>query len=424
MPAAVYGPGSQVDITDETTRELGVVTVKNQVSTAGLAADTSLQTVIARLDSLIAATDDGTTATILGVLKDVLTQVSNHNVAITNLPTSQTVDGTVGVNNFPANQTVTVSNAETGLAKEATLGKVLAQLDDATTDTVISVLKEILAESKTGDNVNVTNFPLTYPLTDAQVTALKTVTVSNPTADPETGLAKEVTLAALKDEVDALEESVGATTDLSTAETLIGLTKAIKANTASIESLITTVRDEQFRRTDPLAAGTNHIGTVQIDPNSSSFTSSGWSKKVNEGKAYIAGGAISAGTSQVASACLTNPAGSGKNIVIAGWQIGTDQTCEVKYMHEATSTGTLRSAFNFNHYYEAVAAVATVRLGADVLTGGTELSPVGRITNNAPVGYDFMVVVQPGHSFALTAATPGLTAFTLYPTVFWYEEAI
>lgn len=154
------------------------------------------------------------------------------------------------------------------------------------------------------------------------------------------------------------------------------------------------------------------------------FMSTGWAKKVQEGKAYAAGGQADGAAGGSVSANIDNPAGSGKNVIIAGWQLATTTDVEVEYIHEGVSTGTVRPAFNFNHYFEAQPAVAVARVGSNVLTGGTTLSPIGRITSNAPVGYDFMVIIPPGHSFALSAATPGLTTFTLYVTAFWYEEPV
>ncbi len=69
--------------------------------------------------------------------------------------------------------------------------------------------------------------------------ALEQVSVANPTADPETGLAKDVTLELVRAQV-----------------------AAVNANTDAIETLLTTIRDEQYRRTDPLPPGTNTIGHV------------------------------------------------------------------------------------------------------------------------------------------------------------------
>lgn len=179
-----------------------------------------------------------------------------------------------------------------------------------------------------------------------------------------------------------------------------------------------------YRQRVELAAGSEVIGQVQIDPNTISFTSSGWAKKVQEGKAFTAGGKAAGTAGGTVSAHIDNPSGSGKNVIIVGWQLATTTDVDIEYVHEATSDGTVRDAFNFNHYFEAQASVSVVRVGADALTGGTKLSPIGRITSNAPVGYDFMVIVPPGHSFALSSETPGLTEFTLYATVFWYEEAV
>jgi hypothetical protein len=77
---------------------------------------------------------------------------------------------------------------------------------------------------------SVANFPASYPLPTSQVTDLKTVTVSNPTADPETGLAKEVTLASVLAQLD------DATTDtvLSVLKTLSGKDYATQATLASV----------------------------------------------------------------------------------------------------------------------------------------------------------------------------------------------
>lgn len=65
------------------------------------------------------------------------------------------------------------------------------------------------------------------------------VTVTNPTANPETGLAKDATIELLRLQV-----------------------AAVAANTDAVEALLSAIRDEQYRRTDPLPAGDNTIGHV------------------------------------------------------------------------------------------------------------------------------------------------------------------
>lgn len=66
-----------------------------------------------------------------------------------------------------------------------------------------------------------------------------TATVANPTANPETGLAKDATLELVRAQL-----------------------AAVNANTDALETLLAAVRDEQVRRTDPLPAGNNTIGHV------------------------------------------------------------------------------------------------------------------------------------------------------------------
>lgn len=129
----------------------------------------------------------------------------SSNVTVTNAPTSP-VPVALSASDLAALEQTTVTvtnptaNPETGLAKEVTLAAVRDRA--------------------------------TFPIPATQITDLKTVTVSNPTANPETGLAKEITLAA------------------------------INANTDAVESLLTTLRDTVYRRTDPLPSGNNLIGRV------------------------------------------------------------------------------------------------------------------------------------------------------------------
>jgi hypothetical protein len=60
---------------------------------------------------------------------------------------------------------------------------------------------------------SVSNFPASYPLPAAQVTDLKTVTVTNPTANPETGLAKDATLVQVRDHLDTVEARLQSVVD-------------------------------------------------------------------------------------------------------------------------------------------------------------------------------------------------------------------
>lgn len=138
------------------------------------------------------------------LLRDVTAAVTGT-VDVGNFPVSQTVDGTVTVANPTA-------DPETGLAKDTTVAAVLAQLDDATTDTVLSVLKAIsteLASKYEGGAIaldaatlaaleqitaTVANFPATYPLPAAQVQtdALTDTQLRAAALTVDTGLAQPV----------------------------------------------------------------------------------------------------------------------------------------------------------------------------------------------------------------------------------------
>lgn len=130
----------------------------------------------------------------------------------------------------------------------------------------------------------------TVDVSDRAARLVGHVTVDNPTANPETGLAKTADVDRLIAEVDGLEEAIGTTLDAATADTVVGRLKALVAKDfatnatllqvrdyldtvetllaaratettlAAIEALQTTIRDTLYRRTDPLPAGTNLIG--------------------------------------------------------------------------------------------------------------------------------------------------------------------
>jgi hypothetical protein len=135
-----------------------------------------LQAIIDRLNALTVGGTVALDASTLAALENVVVMgavdVANHPVAYP-LPAAQVTDL----------KTVTVENpTETGLAKEQTLSQVLGQLDDATTDTVLSVLKALLAEVELK----------TEPSMTQQVAG--TVGVSNMIPAVETGIAKDATL--------------------------------------------------------------------------------------------------------------------------------------------------------------------------------------------------------------------------------------
>lgn len=134
MVAEVFGPGTQIDITDEANRELGRVTVKNQLSidTAGLATDTGQDSIITELQNILAQVDDATADTVLSVLKSLLSELQ-----------TQQKDALTDTELRASDVGVSDSTSHTKL------DSILGQLDDATADTVIGVLKSLLSELQT-----------------------------------------------------------------------------------------------------------------------------------------------------------------------------------------------------------------------------------------------------------------------------------
>lgn len=93
-------------------------------------------------------------------------------------------------------------------------------------------------------------------------------------------------------------------------------------------------------------------------------------------------------------------------------------------MHDATSTGELRAAFNPNHRHETEPTYAEVRVGSGVISGGTQLSMVRRATPNAPVAVGpFEWRLQPGHSWTVRFLGPGATN-TVWFNLGWYEVGL
>lgn len=147
------------------------------------------------------------------------------------------------------------------------------------------------------------------------------------------------------------------------------------------------------------------------------------SAKVAAGRLFFAGGKVTAALGQNGSIHLSNPADSGRLIVVLGWSLAADVSTEVEYLHEATSSGTIKAAFNANHG-SAETAEAVIRAGANALTGGDVLSPIERVTASLKVdNKDRMIIIPPGHSFGIRAANPG-AAMNIWANVEWYEDDI
>ena len=246
-----------------------------------------------------------------------------------------------------------------GLARAWTLS--------ATTDSV-----SVSGTVAVGGPVAVANLPATQPVSDGG---------GSLTVDGEVGIAGPVTVGA-----SALPTG------------------------AATEATAGTIASSVLRRTDPLAAGTNLIGHV----------AGALDKKVDEGKARLAGARVSVALGAVASVQIENPADSPVTLHVARLLLAADVAGDVEFVVDATSTGATREAANPNHAFESSPTRAVVRAGANALSSGTALSAVLRLAANAPSALDMPVVLPPGHRFA--ARYTAATAAAFYGTVLWWED--
>jgi hypothetical protein len=284
------------------------------------------------------------------------------------------VGGPVAVANLPATQPVSdgggslTVDGEVGIAGAVTVANFPA--DQAVTGVVaVSNLPGTQAVSGT---VAVANLPATQPVSDGG---------GSLTVDGEVGIAGPVTVGA-----SALPTG------------------------AATEATAGTIASSVLRRTDPLAAGTNLIGHV----------AGALDKKVDEGKARLAGARVSVALGAVASVQIENPADSPVTLHVARLLLAADVAGDVEFVVDATSTGATREAANPNHAFESSPTRAVVRAGANALSSGTALSAVLRLAANAPSALDMPVVLPPGHRFA--ARYTAATAAAFYGTVLWWED--
>jgi hypothetical protein len=145
----------------------------------------------------------------------------------------------------------------------------------------------------------------------------------------------------------------------------------------TLETLLTTLRDEQLRRTDP-------VKTQQA----SDF---------QDGRYRTAGGrrASSGGTAvlQLRNTSTTQP------LLVTEFVVGADVSADVQFWKNATLGGTIQTheVFMPNTSYDGsgLTTIGETRSGA-ALTGGTQLSPVYRVNANIMVQRDFTYLMMPG----------------------------
>ncbi len=167
-----------------------------------------------------------------------------------------------------------------------------------------------------------------------------------------------------------------------------------------VDTLLRAIRDEQQRRTDPLAAGQAFIG----------FTGFAEDIAAKQGRYRFAGGKVTTSVvSPNASLTLTNPAESGVDLLLMRYQVEVDAAADVVILLDAISAGTISSNYNPNQRTE-LPNPGQVRVGAGVLTGGVTQSVIRRAQPNSPVAVGpFRFRIPPGKTWTVRFLGPGAT---------------
>lgn len=238
-----------------------------------------------------------------------------------------------------------------------------------------------------GDQVNVSNTdasPVPVKLSTADLAALEqiTVTVSNPTANPETGLAKQTTLAAILTELDQKYEG----------------------GPISIAN---------FPSVQPVS------GTVTAE--------SALAKKIGEGKFWIAGADIlTDATNTGAVFTLDNPATTTggatntKNMYIVKIAVDSIAAGQIVFARNQPLVNAKVDAFNPNTYITGT-PVAGFYAGNITPSGGTIISPTRKVFANSTYEFEGLVILKPGERFS-ARVTGSTTGSRITGLVHWYEE--
>lgn len=238
--------------------------------------------------------------------------------------------------------------------------------------------------------------------------------------------ASELTLAALKDRADLLatESTLAA---LKGRSDLLGTESTLASVLAAVDGL----EAKDYATQSTLAAVLAAVDTLE-SLNTSIKTAledrlPRNPKQFADGRYRTAGGVVSLSANQSGSIHLANPAGSGVSLTITEFMLAADVACDVNYFKDTTSTGTVREVFVPNRSFEgSVTTKGVLRVGAGVLSGGSQMSPVTRIGANAALTIPYTAVVMPGQSLAVRATAPGgLTGSLLfYGTCTWIEDPL
>lgn len=237
MTASLVGPGGQIDVSDREDRLLGHVIIDGGGGggTPGGATETTLAAVLAELTQKlepgqVVALDAATLAAL-----ETINAVVSGSVSVSNFPANQAVSGPLTDGelraapvpvSFPADE-AGLTDAQLRAAPVPISGTVTANLgtiDGAATETTLAaLLTEMGQKLESGgvvaldgatlaalETISVANWPAVQPvngtvgLDAAALAALETITVANPTANPETGLAKDATVLPVLKRFDSV----------------------------------------------------------------------------------------------------------------------------------------------------------------------------------------------------------------------------
>lgn len=300
-----------------------------------------------------------------------------------------------------------------GLAKDATLDAINANLAAIRDRDGFPLPADQVTTLTPRSSVEVSNHPAEFPLPAGQVSTLtppssvgvtnfpdvqqvagtadvtgSTVAVANPTADPETGLAKDATL------------------------------ELVRVLAAEVRDLVTTIRDEQHRRTDKITL----VDGTTVRMTNDLLAAHAIGRNYVGGKRLNIGGALS---SARYVAALRNPADSGRVAFIYAVVLYTNSTQWFRWaQNPVLSTPTVedpaRSLNLANPDLSAVEMISAVTAPTDA----EYWDPETRVTTNAPVPLQFPtpVPIPPGMTFAVVGDSS--SGQETSANVYFYEQAL
>lgn len=193
-----------------------------------------------------------------------------------------------------------------------------------------------------------------------------------------------------------------------------GRTPSAEEITALIESFFVAFPGERDKLATP---GDYPLPQAQID----SLRTAKSEELLNAGLLYIGGGKVTV-ADNVAILQLSNPAGSGKRLLMSKFYLASDITIDVNFARNATvAEPTVRSSDPLK-LDTTVPAVGVLRTG---ITGysvaGTAFSPVARLLANIRTEFELPISIPPGMSVSVAFAAGTLDTVNAYASAAWAE---